>query len=680
MKFVHPMFLWAFGILLIPIIVHLFNFRRYKVLYFSSLQFIKKIEKETNSTRKLRHYLILVSRLLAFIALVLAFAQPYIPLEDGETEQYDDITAIYLDNSYSMSAKGTNGDLLNQSKETIRNIVDQSAEGQKFMLVTNNLTGIEHRIITKSELLDRLETLSLSPIYRNFSNPLNSLKTHLDNKSFLGTRQYITLSDFQSINFSDGELKNDTLGAYLPLKLTPQSKRNLFIDSVWFENPFQRINQNNTLNVRVKNTSTEAITNAELNLEVGNLKRQTLIDIPSEGAEIVKLNYMDKDVGVKSATVEIKDDQLYFDDIFYFSYEVKNNLRVKIVNGLQSTEYPNLVFKTDEFYSVENINLEQLQINSLREADLVVLNGLKNISSGLSSSLVQFVNSGGNVCIIPGYDINLTSYNSFLKNVDLPLIKDVLERDLRIGKIYSKQMFFRGMFDKNVDRITMPPLKRVYSTSLYTSSNFYPLVDLENKSPFFVYHGGDLGVSCFYTALNEEFNDFSKSALFSSLLLRTGEVSQSKNQLQLIIGSDESYKLLSSSNQDSPVELRTESISFIPELSSNGVFDEISVRLAKDNEAIKAGNYQIVRENDQIGILSLNYDRKESVLDYYSTSDINQFFKRNGIQNVSSKEIVDFNDIEKLSVEKPNEYWRILLILALVFFLLEMIIVLFWKV
>lgn len=680
MKFVHPMFLWALGILLIPIIVHLFNFRRYKILYFSSLQFIKKIEKETNSTRKIRHYLILLSRLLAFIALVLAFAQPYIPLEDGETEQYDDITAIYLDNSYSMSAKGANGDLLNQSKETVRNIVDQSVEGQKFMLVSNNLTGIEHRIITKSELLDRLETLSLSPIHRNFSNPLNSIKAHLDNKSFQGTRQYIALSDFQSINFDESQLKKDTLGVYLPLKVSPQASKNLYIDSVWFDNPFQRINQNNTLNVRVNNTSNESITNAELNLEIGKLKRQTLVDIPAEGSEIVKLNYTDKEKGVKTAIVEIKDDQLYFDDIFYFSYEVKNSLKVKIVTGSQSTDYPSLVFSTDDFYEVEDVNLDQLQINTLKQSDLVVLNGLQTISSGLSSSLVQFINSGGNICIIPGDDIDLNAYNNFLKRIDLPLIKSVLEQNLRIGKIYSNQLFFSGMFDKNVDKITMPPLKKVYSTSLYTSSNYLSLVDLENKSPFFVYHAGILGVSCFYTALSESFNDFSKSALFSSLLLRTGEVSQSQNQLQLTIGGDLSYKLSSSENQDSPVELRSESISFIPELSSNGVFDEISVRLAKDNEDIKAGNYKIVRDNKQMGTLSLNYDRKESLLNYYSTSEINEFFKRNGIQNVNSKEIIDFNDIEKLSVEKPNEYWRILLILALVFFLLEMIIVLFWKV
>jgi hypothetical protein len=298
----------------------------------------------------------------------------------------------------------------------------------------------------------------------------------------------------------------------------------------------------------------------------------------------------------------------------------------------------------------------------------------------LSSSLVQFVKSGGNISIIPGDDIDFNAYNNFLKSVDLPLIKDVLEQNLRIGKIYSDKIFFRGMFDKNVDRITMPPLKRVYSTSLYTSSNYISLVDLENKSPFFVYHGGNLGVSCFYTALNESFNDFSKSALFSSLLLRTGEVSQSQNQLQLTIGGDLSYKLRSSENQDSPVELKSESISFIPELSSNGVFDEISVRLAKDNEDIKAGNYQIIRDNKQMGVLSLNFDRKESVLDYYSTTEINKFFERNGIQNVNSKEIIDFNDIEKLSVEKPNEYWRILLILALIFFLTEMMIVLFWKV
>ena len=77
MKFFHYEFLWAFTILIIPIIIHLFNFKRHKTLYFSSLSFIKHVDQQTKSTKKLKHLLTLLSRILAFIFLILAFAQPY---------------------------------------------------------------------------------------------------------------------------------------------------------------------------------------------------------------------------------------------------------------------------------------------------------------------------------------------------------------------------------------------------------------------------------------------------------------------------------------------------------------------------------------------------------------------------------------------------------------------------
>src|SRR5690554_6632426 len=121
MNFAYPNILYLLLLLIIPIIIHVFNFRRYKKLYFSSLQFIKKVEKETNATKNIRHYIILACRMLAFTALILAFAQPYIPTSE-QSKSHESLIPIYLDNSFSMSAKGTNGDLLNQAKTTVQQI------------------------------------------------------------------------------------------------------------------------------------------------------------------------------------------------------------------------------------------------------------------------------------------------------------------------------------------------------------------------------------------------------------------------------------------------------------------------------------------------------------------------------------------------------------------------------
>ncbi|MCB0503470.1 MAG: BatA domain-containing protein, partial [Bacteroidetes bacterium] len=78
MKFINPSFLWALLVLAIPIIIHLFHFRRYKTVYFSNVKFLKEVKQERNNIRQLKRWLLLMSRLLVLFFLVAAFAQPFL--------------------------------------------------------------------------------------------------------------------------------------------------------------------------------------------------------------------------------------------------------------------------------------------------------------------------------------------------------------------------------------------------------------------------------------------------------------------------------------------------------------------------------------------------------------------------------------------------------------------------
>src|SRR3954466_8318477 len=86
MHFIYPGFLFALFTLSIPVIVHLFNFRRFKKIYFTNVRFLREIKQDTQSKSRLRHLLILISRILAVTFLVLAFAQPYIPVSSKQIE------------------------------------------------------------------------------------------------------------------------------------------------------------------------------------------------------------------------------------------------------------------------------------------------------------------------------------------------------------------------------------------------------------------------------------------------------------------------------------------------------------------------------------------------------------------------------------------------------------------
>ena len=676
MSFVNPSFLWAFAVLAIPIIIHLFNFRRYKTIYFSSIQFIKKVDQETNATKSIKHYLVLITRLLAFSCLVLAFAQPYIPTSENNRTA-DSILAVYVDNSYSMSAKGTNGNLLNHAKESLRSIVDQQPKAQNFVLVTNALSGIEHRIITATELQDRLEMINLSPISRSPLQPLKSIRSFLTNEGFSGNLQFLSLSDLQKNN----ELNTkdlDSSAYYTFLQFAPQSKQNLFIDSVWFDQPFQRIGVNSTLNVRVNNFGDSPVTNAEIKLDVGKTNRQALVDIPANESSVVSINFTNKQNGYQTGTVEILDEQLHFDNTYHFSYEVRKELNVSIVNGSDASSYPSDVYETDDFYKLESYDVEQLKIDVLNDADLIVLNGLSSISSGIRTKINQLNERGKSILIIPGMDPDPNTYNQLLKMNSLPLIKSASDQSLRIKDIATSFPFFQGMFDKKVDNIRMPPIQKYFASQIYTNSNYDKLVALEDGSPLFV-SSGNRKTYMIYSAANDEFSDFSKSALFSALLLRAGELSQQQQGLALELGTSQSFKTGIEVKQDEKVELRSEDYSFIPSMSFDAKQLSINVRHGENDQSIQAGTYDIIHNDDKKGQLALNYDRKESKLNYYEPDEIRSHLTSIGVKNTSFKTLESFEDIHQLSVEKPNEYWRILLTLALVFFITEMLIVLFWK-
>ena len=76
MEFLYPGFLLALLALAIPIILHLFYFRRFKKVYFTNVRFLKEVKEQTSARSKLRNLLVLLMRLLAVAMLVFAFAQP----------------------------------------------------------------------------------------------------------------------------------------------------------------------------------------------------------------------------------------------------------------------------------------------------------------------------------------------------------------------------------------------------------------------------------------------------------------------------------------------------------------------------------------------------------------------------------------------------------------------------
>src|ERR1700753_1071290 len=116
MHFLYPAFLFALATLAIPVLIHLFNFRRYQKVYFSNVQFLKEIQEQQSSRRNLKERLILAARLLALTFLVRAFTRPYIFNQHNTNAGAQRVISVFLDNSYSMETLNREGSLLDEAK------------------------------------------------------------------------------------------------------------------------------------------------------------------------------------------------------------------------------------------------------------------------------------------------------------------------------------------------------------------------------------------------------------------------------------------------------------------------------------------------------------------------------------------------------------------------------------
>lgn len=76
MTFLNPQLLWGLPLILIPVIIHLINRLRHRPQVWAAMQFLRAATQSSVSQAKLRHFLILLFRVLAVTALILFVARP----------------------------------------------------------------------------------------------------------------------------------------------------------------------------------------------------------------------------------------------------------------------------------------------------------------------------------------------------------------------------------------------------------------------------------------------------------------------------------------------------------------------------------------------------------------------------------------------------------------------------
>lgn len=412
MQFLFPTFLFALAALAIPVILHLFYFRRFKKVYFTNVRFLREVKEETSARSKLRNILVLIARLLTLIFLVLAFAQPFIP-QSAAVKQGQKAVSVFVDNSFSMAALSQNAPLLERAKQRAREIVQAYNVDDEFQVLTNDFEGRHQRMVSREDALNLIEEIKISPATRELSNVLTRQKNALNTSKSENQTAYL-ISDFQQ-NVTDLQTFSDTTFEINLVPLQAVQERNVGIDSAWFEAPVQMVNQTNDLLVSVRNYSTEDADNVRLTIRYENQTKPVgTMSIPAGSAVTDTVPITILRTGWHTGELAITDYPVQFDDKYYFAFNVAEVVNVLIINEDTPNRYLEAAFAGIPNFKATDQFSRNINYSNFANYQMIVLNGLNAISSGLASELRQYVNNGGNVLVFPGRQADLNSYNNFL--------------------------------------------------------------------------------------------------------------------------------------------------------------------------------------------------------------------------------------------------------------------------
>jgi hypothetical protein len=679
MEFVHPERLWFLFLLLIPIVIHLFHFRKRKTLYFSSLRFIQFLEKEQQSTRKLKHLLVLLTRILALAAIIFAFAQPQLQ-KDASANAGKPALLIYLDNSFSMSAIGTEGSLFSEGRELAKRMLQEVKPDTRVLICSNQLNHSEQRFQSKAEALSYLDKLDIYALSRSLDDVLTwqqrQIERHQSQKEKLGQIQQIFISDFQQSQAKLKAQKPQANQSFYTYQLKAQQIQNAYIDSIWFAKPTHQLQTEQTLMVRVQNFGEQAKKRLELQVKIGKIKRTMFLQIGANNSQIASFPYTETNKNFVQGQVQINDQQIHFDDTWYFSYEVPERTNVYLIEEANSSPNVARAYAVEARYNVQTAAPGEVAANTLAEADLIVLNGLDEISSSLSDELSTAHQNGQRILIIPGENIRLNDYKPLLQALSLPELGALQSNALNLQRINDEDPFFKGVFEKKQERLNVPLVKKAYGIQNQAQSSATPL--LISRSGQALFMRANNTAFLFTTALQNSFGSLVNQSLFPTILLRCGEYASERYPAYAILGKDAQIKVRANHQEEVPVRFISDQTEFIAQYIATPNQLRIQIGGSAALEKLKAGIYAL-KGTEVLAQLALNNNRTESKLELLEESALLELMESNGIKNCTFNQIKEGQSLTAIQLDDTKSYWRYLLIFGLLCLLAELSLLKWWK-
>ena len=664
MLFTNPLLLIGLVGIAIPILIHLFNFRRYKTIHFSNVKMLEDIEKKTKRESQIMHLIVLALRVLGIAALVFAFAQPYIPNPKHKNGKGNLVT-VFLDNSYSMESNSQNGTMLNDAIDAAKAIVNTFNYGDDFVLTTQDFSGEESRVLNKDQMLEMLDKIEVSPNSHTFDE-VRTFERNTAAQSQHANVVHYYISDFQKNGFDATELRRDTAAQTFLIPMPAEGTNNVSVDSCWFLAPVFKLGNQVTLYARISNYGDKTLEKLPVKLYINDKQKAiSTVDLQPGGTVDCRMVYTIDASGTQYARIVIEDAPIVFDDNLYLTYTVT-----------QGNRFVQALYGKDSVFNYQGMPYTQVNYTVMKKADVVVLSDVPTLSSGMADELGKFVQGGGTLLVLPGTEMD-ASWSSFLSGLGVGRYGQLVKNSVKCKSVNRESLYFKGAFNNKEEKVDMPVTLQHYTIGGSTKGGEV-VMTLENGDALLTaYSVGKGKVVLSAVGMDDAFGNAHRHALFFVPLHNVGIMSSMQTKLYNVIGRDNMQTVsLTGAHSEGSVSLKAHDgqFEFIPEQRASGN----EVALYFHNQVNESGHYDVVNNGTVEGALAFNQDRKESNLTYYDEKALQDMIT----EAPADIKIVrgDTKDMAKAATDNMNgrPLWLWFLLLALLCFLAEIAILRFW--
>jgi len=687
MTFLNPAVLFGLLAASIPILIHLLNLRKLKKIEFSTLTFLKELQKNKIRRIKLKQWILLALRVLIILFLVTAFSRPTIKgvALGGATSSAKTTAVFLLDDTFSMSVVANKGSFFNQARQAVYELLGKLQEGDEAALILVSEQGNKeikttNNLIEFRKLIDNLQLSYSSGDYN--SAIIKAAKIIGESKNF--NKEIYVLSDFQQGHLRQNDpvtnlsqMLDEKVKIYT-INYSGKDVFNLGINNLTVNTQIFEKQKPVNFSAVITNYSKQPVNNAVASLFVdGERAAQQSINIRENESKTVLFETVFKKTGFNDVFVEIEDDDILQDNRRYASVFIPEKIPVAVFTDDNSDavfiETALQLSGGEETISITNKNLNQLTSVDLTKFGAVIVIGSENASN--PERLASYVNNGGGLFLFPGSKSSLNRFQNICNTLGIPAPTALIGRGNNgqnfssFGNIETDHPLFQNIFeDKEKKKPESPDVYEYFNIN--TGGKGKNVISLADNSSFLSeYKAGQGKILLCSASPVLSWSSFPLKAVFVPII----------NKSVYYLSSHE--KSTSDYYAGNPIDLNLNKYP-LPQIKiekTGGLEDNINID-PKNKSTIftylntnSAGNYKFYSGDNLVEDIAVNTNPAESKTEYISNKDFEEYLTKAGFKGKYVSMSSDDNIINTvLQARYGSELWKYFLIAALLLAIVEM--------